>query len=79
MPVTFTWMVLATVKVQESEELPDPETLVDVKVQLVLLLARLTTPANPFRLVIVIVDVTAPPALTVILVGEAASVKSCTV
>jgi hypothetical protein len=72
-------MLLATVKVHESKELPDPETLVSVKEQPVLLLARLTTPANPLRLVSVMVEVAAVPALTVMVVGEAVSVKSCTV
>jgi hypothetical protein len=58
---------------------PAPATLVGVKVQLVLLLARLTVPAKPCNAVIVIVEVPAAPAFTVTLVGLAAIVKSWTV
>jgi len=77
-PVAVTWTVPAAAKVHESVELPEPVTLVGLRVQAVLLLARLTTPANPFRPVTVIVEVAAVPALTVTLVGLAAMVKSCT-
>ncbi len=68
--------MLADANVHDSVELPEPVKLVGVRVQLVLLLARLTTPANPFRPATVIVDAVAVPALTVILVGLAAIVKS---
>ena len=78
MPVTVTWTVPAAAKVQESVELPEPVTLVGLRVHAVLLLARLTIPANPFNPVTVIVEVAAVPALTVTLVGLAAMVKSCT-
>jgi hypothetical protein len=47
-PVTPTWKVAALVKVQESVEVPDPVTLVGDTVHEVLLVVRLTTPANPF-------------------------------
>ena len=48
MPVTVTWTVEAVVKVHDNVEEPEPVTLVGVRVQAVLLLARLTTPAKPF-------------------------------
>ena len=60
-------------------ELPEPVTLAGVRVQAVLLLARLTTPANPFRPVTVMDEVPGEPARTVTVVGLAAMVKSCTV
>ena len=50
-------------KVQESEELPEPVTLVGDTVHEVLLVVRLTTPANPLSPVIVIVDVAAVPGV----------------
>ena len=78
MPVTVTWTVPAAAKVQESVEEPEPMTPVGVRVQAVLLLARLTIPANPFNPVTVIAEVAAVPALTVTLVGLAAMVKSWT-
>jgi len=59
-------------------EVPEPVTLVGLTVQDVLLVARLTTPANPFRPVIVMVEVPAVFALTVTVVGLAAIVKSWT-
>ena len=68
--------MLAAAKVQDSVELPEPVTLVGLSVQAVLLLARLTIPANPLRPVTVIVELAAVPALTVTLVGLAAIVKS---
>jgi len=68
--------VPAEVKVQDSVELPEPVTLVGVRVHAVLLLARLTTPVNPPTAPIVIVEVAPVPALTVMLVGLAAIVKS---
>ena len=70
--------MLAAAKVQERVELPEPVTLVGLSVQAVLLLARLTIPANPFSPVTVIVEVAAVPAFTVTLVGLAAIVKSWT-
>jgi hypothetical protein len=64
--------------VHESVALPEPVTLVGEKVHEVLLVVRLTTPANPFRPVIVIVEVLAEPAFKVTDVGLAVIVKSCT-
>ena len=68
----------ADAKVHDRPELPEPVTLVDTRVQLVLLLARLTTPANPFRPVTVIVDAAVVPALAVRLVELATIMKSRT-
>jgi hypothetical protein len=65
--------------VQESVELPEPVRLVGVTVQEVLLVARLTTPAKPFRPVTVTVEVPGDPARTVTVVGLAPIVKSWTV
>ena len=48
MPVTVTWIVDAIVKVHNNVEEPEPVTLVGLRVQAVLLLARLTIPAKPF-------------------------------
>jgi hypothetical protein len=64
--------------VHERVELPEPVTLVGETVHEVLLVVRLTTPANPFTAVIEMDDVPAEPALTVTLVGVAAIVKSWT-
>ena len=64
------------VNVQERVELPEPVTLVGVSVQAVLLLARLTVPANPLSPVMVMVDVPAAPTLTGTVVGLAVIVKS---
>jgi len=77
-PVTPTWNVPPVAKVHESVELPEPVTLVGETVHDVLLVVRLTTPANPFRPVTVMVDVAAVPGLNVTLVGLALMVKSWT-
>jgi len=77
-PVTVTWTVPPAAKVQASVEVPDPVTLVGLSVQAVLLLARLTIPANPFDAVTVIAEVATVPTFTVTLVGPAAIVKSWT-
>ncbi len=69
MPVTVTWNVPADVNVQDSVEVPDPVTLVGDTEQDVLLVARLTTPANPFRPVTVMVDVAAVPGVKLTRVG----------
>jgi len=76
--VTPTCTVEAAENVQDRVALPEPLTLVGATLQDVLLVARLTTPANPFNPVIVIVEVPAVPALTVTVVGLAAIVKSWT-
>ena len=77
--MTPTCRVDAAVKVQERVALPEPLTLVGATLQDVLLVARLTTPANPFNPVIVIDEGPDALALTVTVVGLAAIVKSCTV
>jgi hypothetical protein len=51
------------VNVQDSVELPDPVTLVGDKLQDVLFVVRLTTPAKPFRAVMVMLDVAAVPGV----------------
>jgi len=76
--VTPTWTVPAAAKVHDRVELPDPVTLVGDTLHEVLLVARVTTPANPLTAVIVMVEVPAEPALTVTLVGDAVIVKSWT-
>ena len=75
-PVTVTWTIPVAVKVHAKLLVPDPATLLGVKVQLVLLLARLTVPANPCNAVTVIVELAAEPATTVTAVGLADIVKS---
>ena len=76
--MTPTWTVPAAAKVHDRVELPDPVTLVGDTLHEVLLVARVTTPANPLTAVIVMVEVPAEPALTVTLVGDAVIVKSWT-
>jgi len=51
------------VNVHDSVELPEPVTLVGDMVHDVLLVVRLTTPPNPFRPVMVMVDVAAVPGV----------------
>jgi len=68
----------------DSVLVPEPLTLVGVRVQVKpvagdTVAVRLTTPLKPWSAVTVIVEVPAPFALTVTLVGLAAMVKSCTV
>ena len=65
-------------ELQETVALPDPGTLVGATEQEVLLLAKLTTPAKPFRPVTVILEVPAALTLTLTLVGLAEIVKSWT-
>jgi hypothetical protein len=77
-PVTPTWNVPADARVHDRVEEPEPVTPVGETVHEVLLVARLTTPANPLSAVTVIVDVPAEPATTVTVVGLAVIVKSCT-
>jgi hypothetical protein len=77
-PVTPTWTEPAMANVHDSVELPDRVTLVGDRVHEVLLVARATTPANPFRPVTVMVDVPGEPAFTVTDVGLDAIVKSST-
>ena len=76
MPVTDTCLFPVVLNVQDRLALPEPVTLVGDTVQEVLLVARLTTPANPFCAVIVIAEVPAALTFTVTLVGLAVIVKS---
>jgi hypothetical protein len=83
-PVTVTTKLPLEVAVQDSVEVPEPVTLVGVRVQLfpvagLLVEVRLTTPANPLTAVIVIAEVPAWFTFTLTLVGLAAIVKSWTV
>ena len=67
-------------KVHDRVEVPEPVTLLGVRVHTVVsLLARLTTPLKPFRPVTVIVELAGVCALVVTEVGLAVSVKSWTV
>jgi len=68
----------AAANVHERVALPEPVTLVGATEHDVLLVVRLTMPANPLTLVTVIADVPALPALTVTVVGLAEMVKSTT-
>jgi len=72
-------VVLAELKLHDRLAAPEPVTLVGVTAHEVLFVPRLTTPANPFKPVTVIVEVPGEPTLTVMLVGLAAMVKSWTV
>lgn len=74
--MTVTWIVDAEANVHDRVELPEPATLVGVTVQEVLLVARFTRPANPFKAVIVTVVVPAEPARRVTDVGLAVIAKS---
>jgi len=72
------------VAVQERVEVPEPVTLVGVRVHVIpvvglIVAVRLTTPAKPLTAVMVIVEVPAWFTFTLTLVGLAAIVKSCTV
>ena len=78
MPVTPTCTVEAAAKVQDRVALPEPVTLVGETVHDVLLVVKLTMPANPLTAVTVIVEVPATLAFTVTDVGLAAIVKSWT-
>ena len=78
-PVTVTWTSWAVANVHDNVALPEPVTLVGATEHEVLLVVRLTMPANPWRPVTVIVEVPGEPAFTVTLVGLADIVKSWTV
>ena len=62
--------------VHDRVELPELVTLIGLSVHAVLLLARLTVPANPLMGVIVIVEVPAALTLTLTVVGLADIAKS---
>jgi hypothetical protein len=76
--VALTWNVPVDVKVHESVEVPEPVTLVGERVHEVLLVVRLTIPANPLTAAMVIVEVPAALTFTLTLVGPAVMVKSWT-
>ena len=78
-PVTVTWTIWAEEKVHDRVALPEPVTLVGVTEQAVLLVVRLTSPANLFCPVTVMLEVPGEPALTVTLVEAAVMVKSWTI
>ena len=70
-------MFPVVVKVQDSVEIPDPVTLVGETLQnVVVLVARFTTPEKPLTAVIVTVEVPAVFTLTLTLDGLAMMVKS---
>jgi hypothetical protein len=80
-PVTVTTKLPLVVAVQDRVEVPEPVTLVGVRVQVIplaglLVEVRLTRPANPLTAVTVMVEVPAWLMLTATLVGLAAIVKS---
>jgi len=82
-PVTVTVKVPLVVAVHDRVEIPEPVTLVGLRVQVIPLRliasVRLTAPVNPLTAVIVIVDGPAWFTFTATLVGLAATAKSCTV
>lgn len=61
---------------QDRVALPEPVTLSGLVVQLVLLVDKPAMPLNPFKPVMVMVDVPDAPAFTVTMVGLAVMVKS---
>lgn len=83
-PVTVTMNVPLTVAVHDRLLVPDPVTLVGVSVQVIPVAGEAledseTIPLKPFSAVTVIVEVPAVPLFTLIDVGLAVIVKSCTV
>ncbi len=83
-PVTVTAKVLTVLPEQFKVEVPEPVTLVGVRVQVRpvagdMLEVRDTTPLKPLTAVTVTVDVPEPGATKLKLVGLAEIVKSCTV
>ena len=77
-PITPTWSVPMDVIVHERVELPEPVTLVGLRLQKVLFVVRLRIPVKPFTAVITMLDVAAALTLTLTLAGLAAIVKSWT-
>ena len=82
-PVTVTVKVPLVVAVHDRVEVPEPVTLVGLRVQVIPLRliasVRLTAPVNPLTDVIVIVDIPAWSTLTATLVGVAERVRSTAV
>lgn len=84
MPPTVTVKLPLVVAEHDRVEVPEPVTLVAVRVQVIpaaglLVEVKPTIPAKPFTAVTVIVDVPAWLTLTASLVGLAAIAKSWTV
>jgi hypothetical protein len=81
-PVTVTVKVPLAVAVHDRIEVPEPETLVGLRVQVIplrlIVLVRPAAPVNPLTAVIVIVDGPAWLTFTATLVGLAAIAKSST-
>ena len=75
-PVTATWNIPTDWKLHEKRATPEPVRLAGVIVQLVLLVARLTTPLNPLIGARVMLELAWVPALTETLVGFAVRPKS---
>jgi len=69
-------MVEAVAKEHDRVELPEPGRLDGEATHEVLLVARLTIPANPLTPDTVMVEVTVEPALPVTIVGLSVMVKS---
>ena len=83
MPVIVTVKVPLADAVHDSAEVPDPVTLVGLRVQTRPVdgdtgAVRLTTPAKPLTAVTVIVEVAVPATLIAAEVGFALIAKSCT-
>ena len=73
----MTWRLTTDANVHDSIDVPEPVTLVGVRVHVVVsLLDRPTVPVNPFNAVIVIVEAAAEPAFAVTEVGLAVIEKS---
>src|SRR6266566_5414479 len=73
-PVTVTVKSPLADDVQESVDVPDPVTLVGVRVHVrpvvgEIVAVRLTTPPNPLRAATVMVELLVPPTFIVLLVG----------
>jgi hypothetical protein len=77
-PVTATCTVVVDGKVQETLVPPEPVKLLGVTLQDVLFVLRDTTPANPFREVMVTLEVPEVPILTLTVAGFTVIAKSWT-
>ncbi len=77
-PVTIRETTRAVGKLHDRFELPEPMMLVGLSVHKVLFDDRLTTPLNPFKLVIVAVELPVLPATTVMPVGFVEMLKLVT-
>jgi hypothetical protein len=84
-PMTVTVKVPGPDAVHDRVEVPDPVTLVGLRVHVSAVVVgeivsvRLTTPPNPLRAAMVMVELLVPPTFIVLLVGFAVIVKSWTV